>query len=190
MLENILEGCGLVATFFGSMFEGEVSMITSAIGAKMGYYSIYLAILLGFAGAYIADVFKFFVSKSQGKKILAKRPGLQVKMDNMSQWFDKYPFIILTFYKLFFGTTTVIILLAGLKGVSNIRFAFHSAISVALWAILLGSFAYYNGESMLAKLEVIGMCKLQILTVISTAIFVYWLAMKRPFMSYCYSCAS
>jgi len=189
MIDQLFEGCGLVATFVGTLLEGEISMITSVIGARMGYYSFILALVFGFAGSWVSDWFKYFVGRSQGSKLLDKKPALQTKFNKASGWFDKHPLFVLTFYKLFFGMTTVILIMAGLKGISYTRFAFHSAISVAMWVGILGGFGYFYGEQMITNIEFVANYKLQILGSLTTIAFLYWLTIKRPYMQYCLTCA-
>ena len=117
-MESLYESCGYIATFLGTLLEGELSLITSMVGAKMGYYNLTLAMIFAFAGAWVADWFKYLVGKTKGKAILEKKPKIQAKIDRATVWFERNPYLVLTFYKFLFGTTTVILLLAGLKNVS------------------------------------------------------------------------
>jgi len=188
MINSLFECCGLLATFLGALLEGEISMLTSIIGARSGYYNIYVAMILGFLGAWVADWFKFLVGKTKGQQLLKNKPKLQAKFDKMSVWFDAYPFLVLTFYKLFIGMTTIILLMAGVKGISVIRFAIHSALIVSLWVALLSGFGYYFAETMIMKFDQISMHKLEIVISLFLVAFLYWIFIKRPYQKACIEC--
>jgi len=180
MTDTFIEGCGLLATFIGTLLEGEISMLTSVIGAKAGYYNFYLAMLAGFAGASVADWFKFIIGKTKGQQLLKNKPELEKKINKLTSWFDKYPIFVLTFYKLFFGVTTVIILIAGIKGISYAKFAFFSTISIILWVALLSSIGYFFAEEMIMKIEYLSEHKLKIIIILFSIAFLYWFFYKRP----------
>jgi membrane protein DedA with SNARE-associated domain len=188
VLTSLYEQYGYIATFLGTMLEGEISLLTSVLGAKMGYYNYYIALTVAFLGAWVADWFKYLVGKTKGKKILENKPKLKAKFDKTTVWFEKYPYWTLTFYKLFFGMTTIILLVAGLKNISILRFAFHSAISVALWVGILGGFGYFCAQEIIMKIEYAGMHKVEILVILFSVAFLYWFFVKRPYQKACMDC--
>jgi len=188
MLENLFESCGYLATFLGALLEGEFLLLTAVVSSKLGYFNLYGAMVAGFAGAYVADYFKFVVAKTQGQYVLKKRPKLKEKIDKHTDWFCKAPYLILIFYRFFFGFTTATILMAGLKNISYGVFGLLSAISIALWVIVLSSFGYFCADAMIQKLEFIGMHKLELVGILSTIGILYWFFVKRPQNKYCYGC--
>ncbi|MDA8692429.1 VTT domain-containing protein [Saprospiraceae bacterium] len=185
MEESLLTSCGLVATFLGTLLEGEISMITSVVGAMMGYYNIWLALLFGFAGAWVADWFKFIVGRTQGQKLLKKKPKLEAKFNKASGWFDKHPYLILLFYKLMFGMTTVILVMAGVKGISYVRFAILSGISIIIWVGILSLVGTYCAEPVIHRIKMLSDHKLEVLGVLSVVAFLYWFFVKRPHRKEC-----
>jgi membrane protein DedA with SNARE-associated domain len=185
MEDNLFESCGLIATFFGTLLEGEVSMITSVVGAQMGYYSFWLALLFGFLGAWVADWFKYIVGRTQGQKLLKKKPKLEAKFNKTSIWFDKHPYLVLIFYKLMFGMTTVILVMAGIKGISYARFTILSGISILLWVSILGLVGTYCAEPVIERIKMLSDHKLEVLAVLSVVAFLYWFLVKRPYRKEC-----
>ncbi len=187
-MEGLFETCGYLATFIGTLLEGEISLLTSVIGARLGYFNIYPAMVLAFLGAWTADWFKFIVGKTKGQVLLQKKPSLQAKIDKATIWFEKAPYLVLSFYKLFFGLTTIILLVSGIKDISYIRFAIHSAIGVALWIALLGGLGYFFGEIMITNIKLISEYKLQIVGGLFGIAFLYWILIKRPYEKKCLVC--
>ena len=186
--EMFLESCGYFATFIGVMMEGEVSLITSVIGAKSGYYNFWVAMILAWLGAWAADWFKFLVAKKKGTKIIAKKPKLKAKLDKVSKWYDKNPELVLLLYKLFFGMTTIILILTGLRNVSYVKFAIYSGISVAIWTSLLAGMAYYCADSLLANFAWFSENVTRALLILSAVAFLIWFCIKRPYKKACLDC--
>ncbi len=184
-MEELYETCGYVATFLGTLLEGEISLTTSMLGAKMGHYNVWVAMIVAFAGAWIADWFKYLIGKTQGATLLERKPKIKDKVDRATVWFEKHPYLILTFYKFLFGTTTVILVLAGIKKISYARFALHTGISVALWVGVLGGAAYHCSELLLRNFEFLSDHKLVIIGALSLLAASYWYFVKRPRVKYC-----
>ncbi len=180
-----LHDCGYLATFVGVLMEGEISLITSVLGAKMGYYNLYIAMVFAFIGSWIADWFKFILARYRGKKIIEKKIKLQKKIERATKLFDKNPYIVLSFYKLFFGATTIILILAGIKNIPIWRFAIHSFIATSIWLILLSSLAFYCGEALISNFKLFTQYSLEVLSVLSIIAIIYWLYIKRPFTKQC-----
>ncbi len=183
--ESFLESCGYFATFFGVMMEGEVSLVTSVVGAQSGYYNFWIAMFFAWLGAWVADWFKFLVARTKGQQLLAKRPSLNKKVDKASTWYNKYPELILIFYKLFFGFTTILLVVTGLKKVSYIKFAILSAISVAIWTALLGGIAYHCSDLLLENLKWASDNILLFMAFLIIVIVLLWLVAKKPFQKEC-----
>ena len=185
-MEQLFETCGYLATFIGTFIEGEILLLTSVISAKLGYFNYFGGLIAAFWGAFIKDSLKFIIVKKQGTKLLAKKPDLQSKIDNASSWFDKRPFFYLSFYRLMYGFSTVILMMSGLKNISYTRFAIHSAISIALWVTILGGFGFFCADVMLDNLNFISDHKLEVIGVLAVIGLAYWFFVKRPHDNYCY----
>lgn len=185
-MEQLFETCGYLATFIGTFIEGEILLLTSVISAKLGYFNYFGGLIAAFWGAFIKDSLKFLIVKKQGTKLLAKKPDLQSKIDNASSWFDKRPFFYLSFYRLMYGFSTVILMMSGLKNISYTRFAIHSAISIALWVTILGGLGFFCADVMLDNLNFISDHKLEVIGVLAVIGLAYWFFVKRPHDNYCY----
>jgi len=185
-MQTLFETCGYIATFLGTFIEGEILLLTSVISAKMGYFNYFGGLVAAFFGAYIKDWIKFLIVKKQGTKLLTKKPDLKTKLDNASSWFEKRPYLYLSFYRLMYGFSTVVLMLSGLKDISYSRFAIHSAISIALWVTLLGGFGFFCAEAMLENLDFLSNHKLEIIGALTVIGLGYWFFIKRPKEKHCY----
>ncbi len=184
-IESFLESCGYLATFVGVMMEGEVSLVTSVVGAQSGYYNFWVAMFFAWLGAWVADWFKFLVARTKGQQLLARRPSLNKKIDKASSWYNNYPELILIFYKLFFGFTTILLVMSGLKKVGYLKFGILSAISVAIWTSLLGGMAYHCSDLLLENLKWASDNIWLFMLMLFGIIGLLWLIVKRPFQKQC-----
>lgn len=185
MLESLYEGCGLLATYLGTLLEGEIMLLTSVLSAKMGLFNYYWGLVAAFFGAYTQAWFKFLIAKKQGVKLINKKPKLKEKLDNASVWFDKRPFFILSIYKFLYGMTTVIVLLSGLRDISYIRFGVHTAIAIALWVTVIGGIGYFYAEAMMENMNTLSEYKWYVIgTLVSLGLSV-WFFKRRPFDKEC-----
>lgn len=185
MLESLYESCGLIASFFGTFIEGEVLLLTSVLSAKMGLFNYYWGLVAAFLGAYTKDWLKFLIAKKQGNKLLEKKPKLKEKIDKSSVWFDKRPYVIMSIYRLMYGMGTVILLMAGLKDMSYLRFGIHSAISIGIWVIVVGGFGYFCAEYMLAGINNLSSYKWYIIGSMVVIGLLVWFFKHRPHDKYC-----
>jgi len=188
MLEGLYETCGYVASFLGTLIEGEILLLTSVISAKLGYFNFFGGLVAAFFGAFLRDTIQFLLVKKQGKKLLAKKPDLQVKLENASGWFDKNPFLYLTGYRLMYGFSTIIIMLSGLKNnISYSRFALHSAIGIAIWITIIGGLGYFCANAMIEKLNFISDHSVEVIGILSVIGLMYWFFVKRPHDKHCFT---
>jgi len=145
-------------------------------------------LIAAFFGAFVKDSLKFLIVKKHGKKLLAKKPKLQSKLDKASGWFYKRPLLYMSAYRLMYGFGTVIIMLSGLKdNVSYARFAIHSAISIGLWIILIGGFGFFCAEMMIDKLNFVSDHSLEVIGTLVVIGLVYWFFVKKPREKHCYT---
>ena len=187
-LEMWYESCGYLATFIGVMMEGELSLITSVVGAKSGYYNLWVALFLAWLGAWVADWFKFLMAKKKGTQLLKNKPKLQARLDKVSGWYDRHPELVLIFYKLFFGFTTLLLILSGLRDISYAKFALYSGISIALWTSILTGLAYYCAETLISNISWVSDNMVTSLIILFSLSFLIWLVIKRPYRKACLDC--
>jgi len=178
-MEEFLQTCGYIASYFGTILEGEILLITAVVTAKMGYMNIYGALTAVFAGAYTRDWMTFLLARKKGKEIIEKKPKLQAKLSKVNNWMIKNPELLLSVYRLLFGFATVIVLLAGTSNLSMKKFGILSAISCALWTMVYGSLAYFCADALLSNIEFVSQNKGYVIAGLSMIGLGYWFFVKR-----------
>ncbi len=187
MLDGLFETCGYIASFLGTLIEGEILLLTSVISAKLGYFNFFGGLLAAFLGAFVKDTIKFLIVKKQGKKLLQRKPRLQERINNASGWYNIRPLFYLSFYRVMYGFGTVIIILSGLKEeISYTKFALHSALGIGLWIAILGGLGYFCAEVLISNLNFLSTHSLQVIAVLVVIGLAYYFFIKRPREKYCF----
>ena len=134
-----------------------------------------------FLVAFVRDSILFLTVKKQGRKLLDKKPKLQEKLDRASSKFNDNPRFFMTFHKLMYGFSTVVVMLSGLKeNINYSKFAFHSFIGSAVWVLVYGGFGYFCANMMIENLNFINEHKLEVISILSMIGLTYWFFVKRP----------
>jgi len=184
-MQELFEGCGLLATFIATLLEGEVFFITAIISSKLGAFSTTGAIIAGFLGSYVQGWFKYYVAKIHGNKLLLKSPKLNSKISKNAEWFDKNPVLYLTIYKFMFGLTTVVLVLSGLRNMSYYKFAIYSAISSLIWVIVFGFAGYFCADLVLNAFETIGDYRLHFIGALIIIGLIVFYVKHRKHLKHC-----
>lgn len=184
-MESLFESCGILATYLGTLLEGEIMLLTSVLSAKMGLFSYSWAMIAAFLGAYTQAWFKFLIAKKQGAKLLEKKPSLEAKLTKASSWFDKRPYVFLSVYRFMYGVGTIIILMSGLKNMSYLRFGIHAGVAILLWLALFGGFGYFCAEVMMNNIAFVSEYKWYIILTMIALGLALWFFKKRRDHNYC-----
>ena len=181
-MEELLQTCGYIAAFLGTLIEGDILLLTTALTAKMGYMNFYGAMFLAFLGAYTRDWLTFLLARKSGQKIIDKKPALKKKLDKVSGMMNKNPTLILSTYRLMYGFVIIIVLMAGISGVSMKRFGILSAISNAIWVIIIGGLGYFCAEIMIHQIDVLSQNMNYVIGGLAAIGLAYWFFVKRKEM--------
>ena len=185
-MTELLETCGYLASFLGTLIEGEFLLLASVMSAKLGFFNYYGGLVAAFLGAFVRDSIQFLLVNKYGNKLLDGKPKLKSKLDSTSVWFEKSPTLYMTFYRLMYGFGTPIIFLSALKGVSYKKFALHSGFGILIWVILIGGFGYFCAEFMIEKLNFLSDHTLEVVGVMVAIGLSYWFFVKRPKDKHCF----
>ena len=161
-------------------------LLTSVMSAKLGFFNYFWGLVVAFFGAYTKAWIKFVIARKQGVKLLNKKPALQERVDKASIWFDKRPFAILSVYKFLYGMATIIVLMAGLRKMSYLRFGIHSAIAIAIWVSVVGGFGYFCAEIMMDNIAAVADYKWYIIGTMFTIGVIVWFRKHKPEYQTCF----
>ncbi len=145
-MENFLDQYGYLALLVGTFFEGETAILVASSLIYRGLFDFPITILVAFLGSFISDWIYFLIGRLNGKYFLAKRPGLQVKVEPVAKFFRKHQLQILFSYRFLYGFRIIIPLIVGMSGLSPARYLFYSTLTGLMWATLVSTAGYWVGR--------------------------------------------
>jgi len=176
---EFLQTWSYVASYLGTLIEGEILLLTAIITAKLGYMNFYGAMIAAFFGAYTRDWLTFLLARKSGRKIVAKKPSLKRKIEKVNGMMEKNPLLILTIYRFMYGFVTIIVLMVGMSDISMRKFGVFSALSNLLWVTMLGGLGFFFAETMI---ELISQYKGFVIGILTAIGLLYWFFIKRKEM--------
>ena len=140
----------ITACCIGFPFNSDFTFITSAVLASLGYFQLWILMVLGFLALMIGDSINFFVARRYGKKIIRMRPFSwilsEVKVNHAEHYLshsgNKFLFLV-RFLPLI---RTVLFFTAGsLQVKPKVFYAMNATATLIYLPVLMGS-AYFASE--------------------------------------------
>lgn len=136
---------GYLAVMIGSLFEGEVILITASALAALGYLSLYKVFLVSITTTIFTDQFLFFVGYRLGTDWLIRRfPKLALARERVFKLLHKMDIFFIFAFRFIYGIRTISPLIIGSAKIRPIRFIVFNILSGLCWAST-GCFIGYVG---------------------------------------------
>ena len=141
-VESLLETYGYPFLFVGTVLEGETPLLMASFLAHRGYLAVPMVIAVAFVGAIVGDQFFFYLGRTRGPAMLAKRPAWRAKADRVRGLFDRYGLGLVVSIRFLYGLRVVSPFVLGMSGYSFSRFLVLDVIGAAVWATVFAVFGY------------------------------------------------
>ena len=143
ILSNLQEW-GYWVVFIGSIFEGELILLSSSAAAALGYLDIYKIFIIAFCTTVLVDNILFFIGHKLGIDWLIKRfHKLEPAKNKAFKFLNKMDIFFIFMFRFIYGIRTISPLIIGSAHVKPIRFIICNIFSGFLWAAL-GCFIGYS----------------------------------------------
>ena len=175
-LKSLLIRFGLVAVFFGSAGEGDVSLMMAGLVAHLGIFTFPLAVVVGSVGSMAGDLAWYGVGRVRGPRFRAGRfyrrvgPTVERLAGRLGPW-------QLVAARFVYGTKGVSMIFWGLHGLSLRRFILIDAVGCVLGSLVFTGLGYLLSGSATALLGHVRQVELWLLGgVIGAAVIVCMVA--------------
>ena len=147
-MEHLIATYGYLAVVVGSFLEGETVLVMAGFAAHRGYLDFRWVVLAAFLGSLAGDQTYFFLGRTQGAALLARRPRWQARVAAVHRALERRQalFIIAFRFGIVWGFRTVAPFVIGMSRVPTFRFVFFNVIGAALWALSIGALGYFFGH--------------------------------------------
>ncbi|MDR1034346.1 MAG: VTT domain-containing protein [Holosporales bacterium] len=143
LISGFVKEWGYLAVFLGSIFEGEVILLTASAFAAGGYLSIYKIFIIAFTTTVLVDQGLFFLGYKAGINWLILRfPKLQVARDKVFSLLNKMDIFFIFAFRFIYGIRTISPIIIGAAKIYPPRFIGYNILSGFCWAFI-GCFIGY-----------------------------------------------
>ena len=155
----LIERYGYLATFAGTLVEGESLLILSGLAAHRGYLSLPLVVMVGALGGAIGDIVFFLLGRHYGNDLLARFPRFAPAAGRVHAMIERHPTSTILAVRFMYGLRTAGPAIIGTTRVPLAEFAAINAIGALLWSACWASAGYALGKAAehllgdLAKIE-------------------------------------
>jgi membrane protein DedA with SNARE-associated domain len=171
-MEEIIKRYGLWAVFFGTMIEGDLTLLIAGVLARAGLFTFEEAFLVGTAGGFVGDSVTYWIGsrfrgKAQSLKFFVRaKPRIEMLMRH-------FGVLSVFIVKYVYGLRTASAMFWGLAHFGRVRFLILTILSCAAWVGILAGigFTFATGiETLMGDLK-----RLQIilLVIIGIILLVY-----------------
>lgn len=140
-MEELLRKYGLVAVFFGTMVEGDLTLLLSGVLARAGAFTLGEAVLVGTAGGFVGDSISYFI----GARFRGAARSLRFfnrARPRVERLMKRFGVLSVFIVKYVYGLRTASAIFWGLAHFRFYRFAPLTLASCLLWAGVLAGLGF------------------------------------------------
>lgn len=142
---TLINQYGLLAVLGGSMLEGESMLLLAGYAAHRGYLDFSAVVAVAWLGAVLGDQAWFWLGRRHGSWLLARSPGLRVRMNGALNLIARHPGKAVLAMRFAWGLRTVLPVAIGISGLPAGRYFALNLLSAALWAPLIAGVGWTFG---------------------------------------------
>ncbi len=135
-------------TFVWTFFEGETFVIFAGAAAQQEKLSLVPLFLAAWLGSFAGDQLWFWLGRTQGKKILAKRPAWKPGIERAMSWLERYDTWFILTFRFVYGVRNFASVAMGIARIDPLRFAVLNLLAAFLWAVAFVGFGYVFGHAL------------------------------------------
>jgi len=167
---ELLQRYGLWAVFFGTMIEGDLTLLFSGVLARAGLFTFEEAFIVGTAGGFVGDTLSYMI----GARFRGRARSLQFFVrarPRVEKLMRRFGVLSVFIVKYVYGLRTTSAIFWGLAHFGFLKFALLTLASCAVWVGVLGGlgFTFATGvEKLIGDLKRLQIILLVVIIIIAT----------------------
>jgi membrane protein DedA with SNARE-associated domain len=145
-LTAVIVKYGYVATFLGTLVEGETVLALSGVAANRGYLEAPILVLIGAAAAMLTDNAFFQIGRHLGPRFFSRFPRLRLSIERAQGLLVRVPITAVLAMRFLYGTRIVGPALLGTGDIAWPKFLLLDALAAGLWSGCWVSVGYLLAE--------------------------------------------
>jgi len=138
--------------FLGTVFEGELILLTAGFLAYLGALNFILVLVVGFSGAIVGDNIWFWVGQKGGTPLIERYGKFffltKKRVRKARAYLDQHGSKAIFASRFIFGTRVSSAVLAGALGMPVKKFVRSNVAGAGIWAIVTAALGYLFGKSL------------------------------------------
>lgn len=147
-LEALVSTYGYAAIVVGTLLEGELVVLVAGLLAHQGCLAPQWVVLAAFSGTLCADQIAYFLGRSQGGALLARRPAWKARAARVFAMLHRRRIPLTLGFRFLYGLRTVTPFVIGASGIRPRQFTPWNAVGAAVWAATLAAIGYGLGGAL------------------------------------------
>jgi len=143
----LIQKYGYLATFAGSLVEGESLLILSGLAAHRGYLSLPVVIVVGALGGALGDLGFFMLGRRYGGDLLSRFPRYGGTAGRVRAMIEPHPNATILGVRFMYGLRTAGPAVIGASRIPLPRFIVLNAIGALLWSGCWAGAGYLLGHA-------------------------------------------
>ncbi len=143
----LIERYGYVATFVGTLLEGETLLVLSGLAAHRGYLDLPAVIAIGALGGALGDLAYFFVGRRYGEALLTRFPKFAPAAARVRAMIERHPNFAILAVRFMYGVRAVGPAVIGTTRVPLLHFVALNAVGALLWSACWVGAGYLLGKA-------------------------------------------
>lgn len=148
---------GYLAVLIGTIIEGEAVLLLAGFLAHKGYLDLVPVITLGFLGTYCSEAFIYHLGRRHGRAFMGRRSDAwQSRHARFSARLHRHRYLLIIFYRFFYGMRSVAPFAIGTSGVRPLTFHSLNLIGTLMWTSIMATLGFFFGstlEKVLSEIE-------------------------------------
>lgn len=125
---------GYLATFAGTLLEGESLLILSGLAAHRGYLSFPLVVLTGAAGGALGDLGFFLLGRHYGPRLVERFPRFAPAADRVQAMVERHPALTIVSVRFMYGIRTGGPAIIGSARIPFLQFVLLNLLGAIVWS--------------------------------------------------------
>lgn len=143
----LIERYGYLATFAGTLIEGESLLILSGLAAHRGYLSFPLVVVVGAVGGALGDMAFFLIGRHYGARLLARFPRYAPAAARVHAMIDRHSAVAILVVRFLYGLRTAGPAIIGSTRMPFLEFALVNAVGAIGWSACWAGAGYVLGKA-------------------------------------------
>jgi membrane protein DedA with SNARE-associated domain len=146
-MSELLLNYGYVFVFFGSIFEGDATLLGASFLAHRHLLSLAAVITTATIASTAWNELIFYFSRKGGRRFLERRVARHPSYDRVQRWVLRRSVVLLLFSRYLFGFRLAIPVACGATGMCAPTFTAVNLAGAVIWAVPIGLIGFFLGNA-------------------------------------------